>query len=149
MKGLTLNYVFLLLIVLVFIVVAIGIIRYFYGQNKVDKDDIGYPIDVRYTCIQLNNTEISFQDFQDVLYGFITSQCNGFTAKTGQKMTFSDIDRAVKTIDRSIEVVKINECMLPSVNTHTVYVNFSEINEGRNIYLLRREIDSSDLLICG
>jgi hypothetical protein len=149
MKGLTLNYIFLLLLVLVFIGVAIGIIMYFYGQNKVDKDDIVHPVDVKYTCVQLNNTKISFQDFQDILYGFITSQCNDFSAKTDQKITFSDIDRAVKSIDQSIEVVKINECRMPSVNTHTVYMNFSEVGEGRNIYLVRREIDNSDLLICG
>jgi hypothetical protein len=148
MKGLALNYVFLLFIVLVFIVVAIGILRYFYEQTNVDQNDITHPIDVRYTCIQLNNTEISFQDFQDILYGFLTSQCNSLTAKMGQKITSSDISRAVKAIDKSVEVIKINECILPNVNSHTVYLNFSEIEEGRNIYLGRREIDNSDLLIC-
>ncbi|MDI6825839.1 MAG: hypothetical protein QMD36_01430 [Candidatus Aenigmarchaeota archaeon] len=149
MKGLALNYLFLLLIVVVFIVVGIGILRYFYGGTKLDQNEITYPMDVRYTCIQINNTEISFQDFQDVLYGFLTGQCNDFSAKTSQRMTLSDVNRAVKAIDSSVEVIKINECMLPSVNTHTVYLNFSEIEEGRNIYLARREIDDSDVLICG
>jgi len=136
------------LIVLVFIVVSIGILRYFYGQTNIDQNNIIHPIDVRYTCIQLNNTEISFQDFQDILYGFLTGQCNGFSAKVDQSITLSDVNRAVKAIDKSVEVIKINECVLPNVNSHTVYLNFSEIEEGRNIYLGRREIDNSDLLIC-
>lgn len=148
MKGLALNYVFLLLIVLVFIVVAIAILRYFYGQINIDQDNIIQPIDVRYTCIQLNNTEINFQDFQDILYGFLTSQCNGFSAKVDQSITLSDVNRAVKAIDKSVEVIKINECVLPNVNSHTVYLNFSKVEEGRNIYLGRREIHNSDILIC-
>jgi len=148
MKGLTLNYVFLSLIVLVFIVVAIAILRHFYEQTNIDQDGITHPIDVRYTCIQLNNTEINFQDFQDIIYGFLTDQCNDFSAKIDQSITLSDVNRAVKAIDKSVEVIKINECVLPSVNSHSVYLNFSKVEEGRNIYLGRREIDNSDLLIC-
>jgi hypothetical protein len=99
-------------------------------------------------CIQLNNTEINSQDFEDVMYGFLTGQCNNFSAKTSQRMTISDINRVVKYIDNSVEVIKIGECTLPSVKTHTVYLNFSEIEEGRNIYLVRKEIYNSDVLIC-
>ena len=149
MKGLVLNYLFLVIILFIFLVVGIGIVNYFYQGTNFDKNEFKPPIDVSYTCIQLNNTEISFQDFQDVLYGFLTGQCNDFSAITTQGMSLSDVDRAVKAIDSSVSVLKIEECVLPGVNSHTVYLNFSEIKSERNIYLTRREIDNSDVLICG
>jgi hypothetical protein len=148
MRGLALNYLFLLLIAIVFIVVGVNILRYFYGKTRLNENLI-HPIDISYTCTQLNNTEISFQEFKDILYGFLTSQCNDFFARMKQRMTLQDVNRAVKAIDPTVEVIKIDECMLPSVNSHTVYLNFSEIGEGQNIYLVRREIDNSDVLICG
>jgi len=147
MKGLALNYLFLLVIVIIFIIVGVSIVRYFYEHIKPDQND-NTKVDVRYACIQLNNTEINSQDFEDVMYGFLTGQCNNFSAKTSQRMTISDINRVVKSIDNSVEVIKIGECKLPSVKTHTVYLNFSEIEEGRNIYLVGREIYNSDVLIC-
>jgi hypothetical protein len=127
--------------------VGLRIIRYFYEHGNSDQND-NMKVDVGYACIQLNNTEISSQDFEDIMYGFLTGQCNNFSAKTSQRMTISDVSRVVKSIDNSVEVIKIGECTLPSVKTHTVYLNFSEIEEGRNIYLVRKEIYNSDVLIC-
>lgn len=126
---------------------SIGIIKYF--SEQVDyPSDIDFPSNAQYLCVQLNNTEISFQDFQDILYIFLKGRCNDFYAKTKQRITKDDIKRFVNAIDPSIQIIQIDECILPTVNTHTVYVNFSEIDRGRNIYLKGREIDNSDVLIC-
>ena len=146
MKGLVLEYPVLILIVIVVIIVSIGIIRYFSEQVDVDLNDL--PSNAQYLCVQLNNTEIDFQDFRDILYAFLKGQCKDFYAETKQRVTIDDIKRFVNEIDPSIQVIQIGECILPTVNTYTVYVNSSEIERGRNIYLKGREIDNSDVLIC-
>ena len=147
MKGLVLEYPILILIVIVVIIVSIGIIKYFSEQVDLDLNDL--PSNGQYLCVQLNNTEIDFENFQDILYLFLKGQCNDFYGKNKQKITIDDIKRYVNAIDSSIQVVQIDECILPKINTHTVYVNSSEIERGRNIYLKGREIDNSDVLICG
>ena len=147
MKGLVLKYPILILIVIVVIIVSIEILKYF--SEQVDyPNDINFPSNAQYLCVQLNDTEIDFEDFQDVLYGFLKGQCNDFFAKTKQRINIDDIKRFINTMDSSIQVIQIDECILPKVNTHTVYVNFNEIERERNIYLKRREIDNSDVLIC-
>lgn len=145
MKGLALKYPIMVILLMVFLIVGLGIVKHFYKpiNNGVDN----FPPDVSYMCIQLNNTLIGFQDFQDILYGFLTDQCNGFQAEINQKVTISDIRRVTGEIDPSVQVILIDECRLPEVNSHTVYVNFTEIE--KNIYLSRREIMNSDVLICG
>ena len=125
---------------------SIGIIKYF--SEQVDLDLNNFPSNTQYLCVQLNETEIDFEDFQDILYSFLKGECNDFYAKTNQRITYTDIKRFVNTIDSSIQIIQIDECILPTVNTHTVYVNFTEIEVEGNIYLKRREIDNSDVLIC-
>jgi len=119
-----------------------------YFSEQVDLDLNDLPSNTQYLCVQLNNTEINFEDFKDILYVFLKGECNDFYAKTKQKITIDDIERVVNGIDPSIQVIQIAECSLPTVNTHSVYVNFSELESGRNIYLKGREIDNSDVLIC-
>jgi len=146
-KGLVLEYPMLILIVIVVIIVSIGIIRYF--SEGVDLDLNDFPSNGQYLCVQLNNTEIDFEDFQDILYVFLKGGCKDFYAKTKQTINVNDIKRVVDVIDPSVQIIQIDECILPTVNTHTVYVNFTEIERGGNIYLKGREIDNSDVLICG
>ena len=147
MKGLVLEYPILIFIVIVVIVVSIGIIKYFSEQIDYPSE-FDFPSNAQYLCVQLNNTEISFEDFQDILYIFLKGECKDFYAKTKERINVDDIKRVVNVIDPSIQIIQIDECILPTVNTHTVYVNSSEIEGGRNIYLKGREIDNSDVLIC-
>lgn len=149
MKGLALEYPVSILILLMVVVVAIGVIMYFSSQAEHDSNKIDLPADVKYACTQLNDTKMSFQDFQSILYGFLTGQCNNFVAETKQRITASDIERVTKSIDSTVQVIQINKCKLPDVNSHKVYINFSIIDEDHNIYLTRKEIDNSDVLICG
>ena len=148
MKGLALEYPVLIFIVIVVVIVAIGIIKHF--SEQVDfSDGMDFPPNPQYLCAQLNNTEINFEDFQDVLYGFLKGKCNDFFGTTNEGININDIKSIVKIIDKSVKVVQTSECTMPNVNTHTVYVNFTGIEREGNIYLKRKEIDNSDVLICG
>lgn len=126
---------------------SVGIIKYFSEQIDYPSD-INFPSNAQYLCVQLNNTEIDFEDFQDILYIFLKGQCNDFYVKTKQGINVDDIKRALNVIDPSIQIIQVDECNLPTVNTYNVYVNFTGIERGRNIYLKGREIDNSDVLIC-
>lgn len=119
--------------------------RHFSSQVRNDQDN--FPTDVNYLCVQLNNTIIGFEDFQDILYGFLTGQCDDFEARVSEKITFEDVKRTTNSIDFGIQVIKIDECKLPEVNTYSVFVNFSQIEE--NIYLKKRKNINSDVLVCG
>lgn len=147
MKGIALEYVMKVFLLVVIIIVVIGIVVHFYRQFKTPSID--FPADVSYLCSQLDDTNISFQDFKDVLYGFLTGQCDDFHARTKERITIDDVETVVKAVDRSIPVVKIDSCKLPEVNSHTVYLNFTEVGKYENIYLGKRKIMNSDVLICG
>lgn len=147
-KGLALEYVFLLVVFFVVVVVGIMIVEHFYRQSE-KQIDVNIGADVSYMCIQLNESLISFQDFQDLLYGFMTGQCYGFQGAIKQGLTIDDIRRIVGSIDDSAQVIYIQECKLPQINSGNVYVNFSEIPANSNLYLTRKKINNSDILICG
>jgi len=147
-KGLALQYIFLMFLFLVVIVVGVLIVKFFYTQSE-KKINIDITADVRYMCIQLNDTQISFQDFQDILYGFMTDQCDEFYATTKENLNIDDIKRVAAVVDSSAQVIRINECKLPEVNSGNIFVNFSMINANSNLYLKRRKINNSDILICG
>jgi len=146
-KGLALEYVFLLVIFSVTIVVGIMLVNHFYKQAD-EPIDIDIDSDFTYMCVQLNGTSITFQDFQDILYGFISDQCFDFHATTKQKITIDDIRRVANSIDNSYQVIQIQECKLPEVNSGNIYVTFSEISSDSNLYLTRKKINNSDILIC-
>jgi len=141
MKGMSLNYIFIILVFFAVLIVTTGIIFHF---KNVGNDISPPPVDVKYKCAQLNNTKIRFDQFQDVLYGFLTDQCNDFCAEIGG-LTFQNIENAAKKIDNSINVVKINYCELPRINSHTLYVNFTT---AENISMSRRDIKEGDIIIC-
>jgi len=148
MKGFAINYVFLVAIFLVVLVIGISIIRHFYTQGE-SKELIPEPdFNATYLCIMLNNSEIDFQDFKDILYASLTGYCTDFYATTKEKITIDDIERVVASIDKSIQVIKINECLLPTTNSGNVYVSFNEVEKNHNIYLKGRPIKISDVLIC-
>ncbi len=132
----------------VVIVVGVFIVKFFYTQSE-KKIDIDITADVKYMCIQLNDTQISFQDFQDILYGFMTDQCDEFYATTKENLNIDDIKRVAAVVDYSVQVIRINKCKLPEVNSGNIFVNFSVINANSNLYLKRRKINNSDILICG
>lgn len=148
MKGLSVEYIAFTVLFLIVVAIGIGVINYFSKKAPTPPNDIIY--DVTYQCSVLNDTTINFNDFKDIFYGFITDQCNNFQAKVTEKITIDDIIRIKNSFDESIPVITIKECRLPDSNSHTIYINFEagEIKPNSKIYLKRREIKSSDILIC-
>jgi hypothetical protein len=111
---------------------------------------IQFVSDVRYACAQYNGTRISFDNFKTVLYGFITGQCNNFSAELGQGITIDDIKRVAEESEKGIQVVQLSSCHFLETNTHTIYTCCSDLFEsGKNINITRRQIKNSDVLICG
>lgn len=103
-------------------------------------------IDVRYACVSYNNTKIGLEEFETILYGFMTDQCNNMFFELREEVTEKDIKR----IAGEINVVKIKECKLPKVNTNTLYLVLDDdrFNIGKIVNITRREIRKSDILIC-
>ena len=135
---------------LFFIVIIVGvfIVKFFYSQSE-KKINIDITADVSYMCIQLNDTEISFRDFQDILYGFMTDQCDEFYGVITENLNIDDIKRIAATVNPDVQIIPITECKLPEVNSGNIFVNFSMIKANSNLYLKRRKINNSDILICG
>ncbi|OYT42638.1 MAG: hypothetical protein B6U88_03005 [Candidatus Aenigmarchaeota archaeon ex4484_56] len=147
-KGLALQYIFLMFLFFIVIIVGVFIVKFFYSQSE-KKINIDITADVSYMCIQLNDTEISFRDFQDILYGFMTDQCDEFYGVITENLNIDDIKRIAATVNPDVQIIHINECKLPEVNSGNIFVNFSMIKENSNLYLKRRKINNSDILICG
>lgn len=148
MKGLSIEYIAFIILFLLVIVIGIGIINNLYKKTPPPENNIVY--NVTYKCILLNDTSINFDDFRDILYGFTTDQCNNFQAELTEKITFEDIVRIINNWSLSTPVIKMEECKLPNTNSHNIYVNFNsgEIKPNSKVYLKRREIKNSDILIC-
>jgi hypothetical protein len=148
MKGIALEYVFAIAIVIVVTLVSIGIIIGIIKPELIPEFRV--VTDVKYACSEYNNTKITFEDFKTVLYGFLTDQCNNFSSELKQEITLEDIERAVKEVDGKIEVIQLSDCHFLSTNTHSVYTCCGNIFEaGKKINITRREIKNSDVLICG
>ena len=147
MKGMVLEYPFTLALVVVVIMVAIGIVLAIMNQFSVKPPS--FPTDVRYSCIQFNNTNIRFDDLRIVLYGFLTDQCNNFTASLIHTVGMQDLQRVANEIDKSIKVINITECKLPNFDTHTLYLCCKqELDRNEVFNITRKEIKNSDVLIC-
>ncbi len=148
MKGNALEYIFIALLAIVFIVVVISIIKNFLRPEVIPKEK--RIIDVRYACSKYNNSRINYENFKTVLYGFLTDQCNNFSAVLDQKIRFEDIAKSVKEIDEKREIIKLSYCHFLETNTGSVYTCCRDSFEmGEKINITRREIKYSDILICG
>ena len=148
MKGFTLQLPFLILIMCVVVTVSVLILLNFLGYNILSMPK--FPVDVRYACSNYNNTRISYEKMKTIIYGFLNDQCNNFSATLEQTVTFQDIKKAAEEIDNKVLVIDIDNCKLPSVSSHSVYVCCSNIfASGKSINITRKEIKNSDVLICG
>lgn len=147
MKGFTLDLTAALLILVVVIFVSIGIIFNYFNQiSPVNVE----PTDVKYACSQFNNSQVSFDDFKILLYGFLTGQCDQMDVRLKQRITFDDIQRAVADIDKKINVVYVSNCRLPSVSSHSVLVCCNQwFDQDKVINISRRKVYNSDVLVCG
>jgi len=148
MKGIALEYVFAIIVVVIVILISISLVINILKPEWIPEFRV--VTDVRYTCAQLNGSKITFEDFKTVLYGFLTDQCNNFSAELKQSINFDDIQRAVKDIEGKTEVIQLESCHFLKTNTQTVYTCCSDMFEsGKKINITRREIKNSDVLICG
>jgi hypothetical protein len=148
MKALILEYPFTILIAALVILISISLVLITIKPEIIPSFRV--ITDVRYVCVQYNNTRIKFENFKTILYGFLTDQCNNFSATLEEGMSFDDISRAVREIDKRVQVVELEKCNFPETNTGSVYVcckNF--FIPGENINITRKQIKNSDVLICG
>ena len=145
-KGLALNYVFLTFLAIVVILVSVLMITNFSDNSK--DNYVDYNTDFEYVCIALNDTEISYSDFKDVFYGFLTNQCSEFNATIKTDITKEDIENILINTDENRQVILVNECTLPFVNSGNVFITTDSFSKNSNIYLTRKNIINSDILIC-
>lgn len=144
MLGLALKQIFILFITLVFIVAMVSFILKIYKSWEILSID--GSVDVRYACVSYNNTKIGLEEFETILYGFMTNQCDDMFFELREEV----MEKDVKKIAGEINVVKIEECKLPKVNTNTLYLVLDDdrFNTGKIVNITKREIKNSDVLIC-
>jgi hypothetical protein len=134
--------------VIVGFAVVVVFISFYIGLFKL-KPAIDWHVDVRYACSQLNGTIISKSDFETILYGFLTDQCNYFEFELKQSMEMKELEEIVKGIDENAMVARKNNCELPITATRTVFVCCSDLLQiGKPINISKRKIINSDVLIC-
>lgn len=144
MKGFALKYVFYVLLATIFVIVSVNILWHFYKEPPVNPPPI--IINVTYDCIRYNDTIIGYEEFEQVLYGFLTDQCTVFHSKVSGKVTFDDIKIFVKGVDEDIKVYRVSECTQFETGSNNVFVNFDEAYSG--IMMLRNNTEESNVLIC-
>ncbi|MEM5799559.1 MAG: hypothetical protein QXZ43_02755 [Candidatus Aenigmatarchaeota archaeon] len=145
MKGLSVEYVAFVIIFFFVVIVGIQIIKNI-GTKSFNSREIKY--NATYNCIMLNDTEINKDELSEIIYGFLTDQCDEFYFKSKNRLTISDLERIVFSIKNNIKIIKIEDCSFPPVNTDNFYVNFDIIKPGDKIYLNRKKIINSDILMC-
>ncbi len=145
MKGFSLEYIFYVIIFLAFILVSISIIKNISNKPPEIKD---ITLNNSYLCSYLNNTEIGKKDLEQIIYGFINGFCNNFYFSTKQPLSISEIESMIKKVNKDYNVIVIKSCDLTTINSKTIFVNFDYVEKGRKIYLYRREIIYSDILMC-
>jgi hypothetical protein len=147
MKGIALGYVFTVVVLVVAIVVAVGIIMNFLNPGIIPPAN--HVVDVRYACIQYNETKISFESFKILLYGFLTDQCKYFVGELRDTATTDDLVRVSKEIDENVNVILLSSCETPTTAAHNLYVCCSgNLEKDKTFNITRKEIKNSDVLIC-
>jgi len=147
MKGMALEYVFATVVAVVVIFVMIEIISTILKGKLIPENP--NIVDVRYACSQLNNTQISYENFKTLVYGFFTEQCKNFVGRLKESVTLEDMQRAVKEVDEKIKVIPISECGFPTISARTLYVCCGNVLEkNKVINIVRKEIKNSDVLVC-
>ncbi|MEM5776907.1 MAG: hypothetical protein QXJ06_00470 [Candidatus Aenigmatarchaeota archaeon] len=145
MKGLSVEYVAFVIIFLFVVFVGIQLIKK-VGREDYPNREIKY--NVTYSCIMLNYSTISKDELNDIIYGFLTDQCEDFYFRSKSKITVSDLEGVIFSIKNNVKIIKIESCNFPPVNTGTFYINFDVIKPGDKIYLNRKKIINSDILMC-
>lgn len=147
MKGMALEYIFVIFIAVVVIIVGVGILTNIINPGIVPQTN--QVVDVRYACVQYNETKITFENFKTLLYGFLTDQCKYFFGEPKETITFDDLKRAAKEIDKSVNVILLSNCRAPTISAHNLYVCCSEnLEKDKTINITRKEIKNSDVLVC-
>ncbi|MEM5867821.1 MAG: hypothetical protein QXG39_07870 [Candidatus Aenigmatarchaeota archaeon] len=146
MKGLTLDYVFVMMVGVAVICVAVAIIAGFLKPEFIFKPK--WITEVKYACSKYNNSKINLENLKVVIYGFLTGQCNDFYSQLTQDIKFEDVKRIVGEIDGKVNVILLRECEFLKTNTHSVYVCCDKFESGESINIKRREIKNSDVLVC-
>ena len=147
MKGIALEYVFVIFVVVVAILVGIGIMTNVITPGIIPRTN--QIVDVRYACIQYNETKINFESFETLLYGFLTDQCKYFVGELKEAATVDDLKRVAKEIDETVDVVLLSRCELPTISAHNIYLCCNEtLEKNKTFNITRKEIKNSDVLIC-
>jgi len=144
MKGLSLEYVAYAVIFVVVVLVGIQLIKSFGRAPEIKTP----RYNVTYNCLRLNDTEIDKTDLQDVIYGFLSEQCKDFYATSLQRITAADVERLVHSFNKNIKVIRIQDCKFPPVNSGNFFINFDAIEKKEKIYLSRKNIINSDIIMC-
>jgi len=147
MKGMALEYVFVILLAVVAVVVGISIATNIISPRIIPRTN--QVVDVKYACVQYNETNITFENLKILLYGFLTDQCKYFVGKIKETVTVDDLNRAAKEIDEDVDVILLSSCELPTISAHNLYVCCNNtIEKDKTFNITRKEIKNSDVLIC-
>jgi len=147
MKGLALEYPFIILIAVFVILISVSLLISIFKPEIIP--NIDFDGDVKYACSKYNNSEINSEELEVVLYGFLKGQCNNFSAFLKESLSFEDLKRMIKRIDKSVEVFEVSKCEFSITSTHSVYVYNPPFEVGKKISIFRKEVDKSDVLVCG
>jgi hypothetical protein len=147
MKGMALEYVFVVIVAVVAIVVGISMLTNIISPGIIPP--MNQVVDVKYACAQYNETKITFENLKTLLYGFLTDQCKYFVGELKETATIDDLKRAAKEINKNIAVVVLSSCELPTISAHNLYIYCnSTLEKDKTFNITRKEIKYSDVLIC-
>jgi hypothetical protein len=106
-------------------------------------------VDVRYACVQYNETKVSPENFKILLYGFLTDQCKNFVGELQYTSTSAYLSNMVKDIDKNVNVVFLSNCSSPTLAAHNVYVCCNRtLEKDKTFNITAKQIKNSDVLIC-
>ena len=147
MKGIALEYIFVIFVAVVVIIVTVAIMTGLISPGLIPP--INNVVDVRYACIQYNETRVSSENFKVLLYGFLTSQCKYFMGELQNTVTADYLKNAVKEIDKDVNVVFLSSCSSPPIPTHTLFVCCNQtLEKDKTFNMTAKQIKDSDVLIC-
>lgn len=144
MKGFHLSYIFYIVLFIVFAYVSILLVKNIAKPPR----DIDYDIDSSYFCNSINEAVVSKSEFHDILASFVIGNCKEAYVYVSEGISFKEIQDMIYGLDKSRNVLKTQECEFFSVNTGNVFVSFDEAEPNDKIYLNRKEILNSDILVC-
>jgi len=136
------KYVFMVFLILVFLLTVVSYMERLYVHTKVPKSPV--ELDVRYVCVNYNDSYVDKETLETILYGVSAGQCKYVVFRLSESVSVGELEKMLGK-----ESLPLSNCELPKLDTGSFYYIGEEVlEEGTLVNVTGRGMEGGDVLVC-